>query len=121
MRTTVLLIVFLLGVCSSANAQRKVDPNTKKAKPVPEIEREKLYGIWAQNLNENANFAIGKDSMYYVDANKSVKYWIKQNYGRKDSIFIDYGGSVYRGIFYFRNDSLIIRDQRSEHKFVRIK
>lgn len=116
MRIAVLLIVFLLGICRSADAQRRTDRNTK-AKPAKEIESERLlYGIWAQNLNENANFAIGKDSMYYVDANKSVKYWI-----RKDSIFIDYGGSVYRGIFYFRNDSLIIRDQRSEHKFIRIK
>ncbi len=102
------LVVFTLPV--------RQEKETKNAKEI-----QSLIGIWGKDINENATFDIKKDSMYYVDANKSVKYWIKENTAGKDSIFIDYGGSVYRGIFYFRNDSLIIRDQRSEHKFVRIK
>lgn len=75
----------------------------------------KLLGVWGPSKSENASFRIEKDSIYYPEHFKSYKYTIS-----KDSIFIEYDGWTYKGIFYFKNDSLVLKSQDKIHKFVRI-
>ena len=98
-------IAFLLVISSLPICQEN---KTKTAS------KERLIGVWGQHINENANFKIVKDSIYYFE-DKYYKYSLK-----KDSVFIYLDNSTWKGKYYFRNDSLILRDTR-ESKFVRIK
>jgi len=95
-------------------------PFCQKTKTEKDSEKEKLIGVWGAKINENANFEIGKDSIYYFE-DKYYKYKIKENSLKNDSIIIYMGGYTYRGVFWIKNDSLNIKDKRSENKFVRIK
>jgi len=107
-------IAFFLVISSLPISQEKKNQ-------IPKVkEKEKLIGIWGKNINENANFQIEEDSIYYVDANQRVKYITKENSLKKDSIIIYYDGYPYRAVYWFRNDSLILKNFR-ESKFVRFK
>jgi hypothetical protein len=98
------LILFLTFECimvSFCSAPQKLSP---------------LIGVWGPSISENASFRIQRDSIYYLEHFKSYKYAT-----RKDSIYIRYDGWTFKGIFFFRNDSLILRANGKESKFVRIK
>jgi hypothetical protein len=105
-------IVFFMVISSLPIQENK----TKVAKVG---DKEKLIGVWGKDVNENANFKIVKDSIYYFE-DKYHKYILKEHPLKTDSIIIYFDDFTYRGVFYFRNDSLILRDFR-ESKFVRIK
>lgn len=100
-------IAFLLIISALPFYQKTKTINTAGS------EKEKLIGVWGKDINGNANFQLTNDSIYYLEAR--YKYSV-----RGDSIFIYYDHWTYQGKFYFRNDSLIIRDSR-ENKLVRIK
>jgi len=76
----------------------------------------RLTGVWGHSVKENASFQIQTDSIYYPEYFKSYKYQTK-----KDSIYIHYDGWIYKGAFLFRNDSLILKTQEKESRFVRIR
>ncbi|MBA4410719.1 MAG: hypothetical protein C0397_15005 [Odoribacter sp.] len=99
-----ILLIFILPMCKS-----------NKTKVGQENEKVKLLGVWSQSKSENASFRIDTDSIYYPEYFKSYKYSIS-----KDSIFIEYGEWRYKGTFYFRNDSLVLKNQKKTNKYVRI-
>ena len=88
---------------------------SNKAKVIND-DKTKLPGVWGPSVNENASFWIKPDSIYYSEHFKNFKYTT-----RKDSIFILFDGWTYKGTFRFRNDSLILKDQKKEDVFVRFK
>ncbi len=103
--TVSILIIFLLPMCQS--------PKTKVAKDGGEA---KLIGVWGLSTDGNANFRIQADSIYYPEHFKSYKYHTKN-----DTLYIHYDGWTYRGAFLVRNDTLILRTQAKENRFVHIK
>jgi hypothetical protein len=86
-----------------------------KSKVTKADEKDKLVGVWGPSINENASFRIQPDSIYYPEYFKSYKYTT-----RKDSIFIHFDGWIFKGIFCFRNDSLVLKTQDKENVYVRI-
>lgn len=102
-----LLILFISAFYMCQNTKSKVAKANQK---------EKLLGIWGQSINENASFRIISDSIYYPEHFRSYKYSTS-----KDSIYIHYDGWVFKGTFYIRNDSLIIKAQGNENSYIRIQ
>ncbi|MBN2834187.1 MAG: hypothetical protein JXR48_04395 [Candidatus Delongbacteria bacterium] len=78
-------------------------------------DRYKLIGIWGTNKENNASFKISQDSIYYPEYFKSFAYTLK-----KDSIIIHFDDWDYRGVFFFRNDSLIMKSDSKEASFIQI-
>lgn len=97
------LVAILLSMCSS------------KGKVTKEGDKDKLIGVWGPSINENASFRIQKDSIYYPEYFKSFKYTTTM-----DSIFIHYDGWIFKGVFYFMNDSLVLKTKNKENRYVRI-
>lgn len=85
------------------------------AKVAKDDEKTKLQGVWGKSINENASFWIKSDSIYYPENFISYKFTTK-----RDSIFIQYDGWIYKGIFRFRNDSLVLKTRDKENVFIRI-
>jgi len=79
-------------------------------------DQDRLLGIWGSSPNENANFEILKDSIYYPDDFAYVKYTTKG-----DSIFIDYDGAIYKAKYLVRNDTLTMIDKNNIDVFIRFK
>lgn len=88
---------------------------SKKSKIIKVDVNDNLLGVWGVSINENASFRIQSDSIYYPDNFRSYKYTTKN-----DSIFIHYDGWIYKGIFYISNDSLVLKTQNKENKYVKI-
>lgn len=88
----------------------------KKIDSLDIIKKNKLIGIWGENVNDNATFVIDKDSIFYFDNDEYFKYKTS-----KDSIFIYYDEYLYKAKFIIEKDSLTLYDEFGTTKFVCLK
>ncbi|OWP82740.1 hypothetical protein BWK59_14250 [Flavobacterium davisii] len=111
-----LTILFFFSLIS---CEKKIKPKEKEiiketkdttSKIIPKIinkgvESSYLKGIWIND--DNPVFEINKDSIYYIDEDKSYKYILTDN-----TIKIYFDNYTYQGIVDFKNNkkTLIIKD-----------
>ncbi len=72
------------------------------------IDQKLIEGIWAENTEEDANFKIEKDSMYFIeDWNNPLPIRISN-----DTLITDYDGfKTYDIILKLDSDSLVLRNE----------
>ena len=95
--------------------------SNESATKLVSINKDLLKGIWGTNPTENASFQILQDSIYYVDANRRLKYEISGN------IFICYDENGDTNFVCFVNkldqDSLVMKNKHTNENtgFIRFK
>lgn len=78
-----------------------------------------IVGVWGTSPNENANFEILKDSIYYLESNKYYSYKLDDS---TFTCFMDDGDTLYTNIIRkCVNDTLIMFDVVSENVSTFIK
>jgi len=103
-------MILALTNCTQKNKTQSIDS--------PKLfDKAQLIGIWTDRTTENATFQITRDSVYYVDSDKTFMYKIKN-----DSIVIDYiefSGS-YK-ILKLNEDSLVLGDKETKTIFTKFE
>lgn len=116
MRTFIpLLIVFSSCNYSGSNSKGNIDSSVAEqsskvievaiGNPTVSMEKNRLLGIWTDGSTENATFAIGTDSIFYVDQMTSFPYTLKG-----DSLTIVFPDMSFHGNAKFCGDTLVLSD-----------
>jgi hypothetical protein len=120
-QSLVLLLLPLMIGCtidkkeSSSPTSDSTNVSLEKEDDINDTSHQKLLGAWAAIGSENATMLISKDSIYYIDSDKSFRYTLQG-----DTISIAYDDWTYSGVISkLKNDSLIIADESSESIFIR--
>ena len=91
------------------NPEKAIENSTEVHKQVSITKtvnrKELLNGIWAENEEENANFWIKDDSIYYVDFQDDLSYC----HLNEDTLILDNNGFLVKWIIHkLTSDSLIM-------------
>ena len=91
-------------------------PAAAPTPPPPPINPNQLKGIWTDGSTENASFEIQKDSIYYLDNNRSYRYFLLY-----DTLKILYEDYTFVSTIKVSDDSLYIINGNGETRFWRFK
>ena len=73
-----------------------------------------IMGVWAIETKEPITVEINQDSIYYTEHFESHPYKLQE-----DSIFISYPDFIFAAKVYLYGDTLVMRSDEGEAKFVR--
>ena len=98
------------------NSIKLIDSNSQTDINVQKSKDKSILGVWQLVDEENPVFEIKKDSIFYIDQFTNYKYSTNEN-----SITIFYTDNVYKGVFTLINDTLWIKNDDQEDKYLRVK
>jgi len=115
-KITVLLLIIAFFSCKNKSDNSSIVSNDEDTTLVgvdkDKIDHSFLYGVWAENEEDNAIFEIGVDSLRYVEFYNNAYY-----YEVKDShlmIYLEEGYVSNNEIVKVSNDSLILKSDNEE-------
>ena len=115
------LVLFSFG-CASKTKKDVVNSVINTALTINPVkpstfQKDQLIGIWISPQSDNPTLEIGKDSIYYINHDKSYKYVVKE-----DSIKIYYEDFIYSAKTYFYKDTLVMNSPEDGiAKFSKVK
>jgi hypothetical protein len=95
------------NVNTISNNQKEIVIETKKNYTnSPKLDTNLLKGVWGKDINENANFQIMQDTIYYPDADMRLKYTLSDS---TMTVFDENGDTNYAMIIVkLTEDSLVV-------------
>ncbi|HVA99512.1 MAG TPA: hypothetical protein VNG53_11515 [Bacteroidia bacterium] len=95
------------------NQKKSLKSSSKKS--TYEVLKKQILGVWAFKSDLVTDFEIRKDSIYYIDQDKSYKYFLTKD----DTLIIYFNGYTTKNLITIKKDNLMMLDSDTNQLMIK--